>query len=252
MIRFITDTPACYVSDIGALVITDVHIGIEHELWKSGITIPSQADKFLSVIRKLVAETGARRLIILGDVKYKVPGMSIKELRDIPRFLEELKGFMKVDICRGNHDDYLETILPRGVRLHGSGGFKVKKYGFFHGHAWPNKSLMSCDHLFMGHIQPAIEFRDSLGYRFAEQVWVRAVLDSEAIMRRYKTKTTGRLNLVVVPSFNRLSGAFVINSGTSELGGPLADSGAIDAKKMKLYLLDGTLVGTPAKMISKV
>jgi len=244
MIRFLKDCPALFISDIKTLVISDLHIGLEHDLYTRGIIIPAQAEKFSKIIEKLIKQTGANRLVILGDVKYEVPGMSFRELKEIPKILENLKKKVKVIITKGNHDTYLEQILPKGVKLHSSRGFRIKKYGFFHGHAWPSKKLMQCDYLFMGHIQPAIEFRDKLGYRSVHQVWVVSQLNSEVIKKKHRIKKTGKLNLTIVPSFNELSGYLVLNKELKEnLTGPLFSSKAVDIEKSKIYFIDGTYLG---------
>ena len=147
MIRFIKKHPALFISEIKALVIADLHIGISYELYKSGINIPSQVKQMKKTIGKLIKQTKAKRLIILGDVKHDVPGISVQELREIPEFLKTLSKKIKIEICLGNHDTYLKEILPEEIRLHGSKGFKIKKFGFNHGHAWPSKELITCDNL---------------------------------------------------------------------------------------------------------
>ncbi len=190
-----------------------------------------------------MVETKAKTLVILGDVKHKVPGATIQEIRDIPKFLEYLSTKMKVIITKGNHDDYLETLIPTGVKLYDSKGFKNSKYGFFHGHAWPSKKLMQCDYLFMGHIQPSIEFKDKLGYRSRQQVWLKGKLNQEVIKKKYKIRSTGKLNIIILPAFNRLLGSLNVTS-KEDLSGPLLTSRAMNLDDMRTYLLDGTYLGT--------
>ncbi len=245
MIKFITNNPICFIEEEKALVISDVHIGLEAELFQYGIIIPNQAESFLKTLYFAIGLTKARKLVILGDLKHKVPGTSMRELRQIPPFLEKLMEKVKVFFCKGNHDDNIEIILPDGVKVCGSGGFKMGKYGFFHGHAWPDRGLMGCDHLFMGHLQPAVEFVDSFGHRDVEQVWVKARLNDKPIKKRYGLKKTGKLNLIVVPAFNRLSGYFVLNSRNGKkLTGPMFNKSILDVGKSRLYMLDSTYLGT--------
>lgn len=241
-IKLLTDYPAAFITDKKILVISDTHIGIEYKLGQSGIRIHKQIEKFKDILDKLIVITKAETLIILGDVKYKVPGATIQELKDIPKFLEYLSTKVKVLICKGNHDDQLELLIPTEVKLHGSRGFKIGKYGFFHGHAWPGKKLMQCDYLFMGHIQPAIEFKDKLGYRSRQQVWLKGKLNKESIKKKYKIKSTSKLNTLVVPAFNPLSGSLNI-AESEELSGPLITNNVLNLDEMKAYLLDGTYLG---------
>ncbi|RLI99147.1 MAG: phosphoesterase [Candidatus Aenigmatarchaeota archaeon] len=244
MIRFLENYPALFIKKEKILAIADLHLGLEHELFKSGIVIPPQAEKFGKTIDELLEKTRAKVLVILGDVKHEVPGISYREEREIPKLFSRLIERVKIVCCKGNHDSFLERILPKGVRIYSSRGFKIGKYGFFHGHAWPSKKLMECDYLLMGHIHPVIEIRDSLGYRAVEQVWVRTRLNKGLIREKYKTKKTGRLELIILPSFNKLVGGIALNKlEESELAGPLISKNFVELDKAKIYLLDGTFLG---------
>jgi len=243
--KFIKNYPALFIPEIKALVIADLHIGISYELYKSGINIPSQVKEMKKTIEKLIKQTKAKILIILGDIKHDVPGISVQELREIPEFLKALSKKIKVEICLGNHDTYLKEILPENIRLHGTKGFKIKNFGFNHGHAWPSKGLISCDHLIIAHTHPIIQFTDDFGYRIVEPVWIKSKIDNEKIKERYKVKKTGKLEVIIMPAFNRLLGGTPVNVKTTsdELLGPLLKNNFIDMNDSELYLLDGTYLG---------
>jgi putative SbcD/Mre11-related phosphoesterase len=236
--------PAVFLKKRRAIVIADLHLGLEQELQQAGIRIPPQAEKFQSTIEKLINETRAKTLIILGDVKHKVPGTSLKEEVATQKLLSTLAEKVRTLITAGNHDSQLKKIVPREVKIYSSRGFRVGKYGFFHGHAWPSKELMRCDYLFMGHLHPNIEFRDKFGLRFIEQVWVKTKLDREKIKEKYGIEKTGGLNLFVLPAFNKLLGGLVLNRPEQEeYFGPLLKDKILDLKKAEIYLLDGTFLG---------
>jgi putative SbcD/Mre11-related phosphoesterase len=242
-VKLLVDYPAAFIEEKKALVITDLHLGIEHELFRSGITINPQAEKFAKLLNKLIEQLRAKYLIILGDVKHEVPGTSFRELKQIPKFFDALED-VKIFISKGNHDADLEDILPSNVSLRGSRGFRMQEYGFFHGHAWPSKALIHCDYLFMGHLQPAVEFVDSFGFRSIEQVWLKGRLNREKVKERYKTKKVGKLNLLILPSFNKLSGSLILNRVlSSELLGPIVSKGFAELEKFDVHLLDGTYLG---------
>ncbi len=241
-IKLLTDYPVAFIPAKKILIITDTHIGVETDLSKSGIRIHKQIEKFKEVLDKLIDLTRAKILVILGDVKHKVPGASMQELRDIPKFLGYLSTKVNVEICSGNHDDNLQMLIPSGVKLYGSKGFKIGKYGFFHGHAWPSKSLMQCNYLFMGHIQPSVQFEDKLGYRNRQQVWLKGKINPAVIKKKYKINSTGKLNIIVLPSFNSLIGSLNVIA-KEDLSGPLLTSKAMRLDDMRTYLLDGTYLG---------
>lgn len=243
--KFIKNYPTLFIPEIKSLVIADLHIGISYELYKSGINIPSQVKDMKKTIEKLIKQTKAKKLIILGDVKHDVPGISVQELREIPKFLTALSKKIKIEICLGNHDTYLNKILPEEIKLHGSKGFKIKNFGFNHGHAWPSKELMACDHLIISHTHPIIRFEDEFGYRIMKSVWIKGKIDREKVKERYKIKKTGKLKVIIMPAFNHLLGGTPVNIKTTsdELLGPLLKNDFIDMKTSEIYLLDGTFLG---------
>jgi putative SbcD/Mre11-related phosphoesterase len=243
--KFIKNFPALFIEEIKSLIIADLHIGIEYELYKSGIKIPNQVKEMEKNIEKLIKQTKAKRLIILGDVKHDVPGISYQEMREIPEFLKTISKMISVDICLGNHDTYLKEILPENIKLHGTKGFKIKNFGFNHGHAWPSEELLTCDCLIISHTHPIIQFIDKFGYRIIEPVWVKGKIDKEKVKEKYKIKKTGKLEVIVMPAFNRLLGGTPVNIKTNndELLGPLLKNEFIDLKMAEIYLLDGTYLG---------
>ena len=90
------------------LVIADLHIGYEGELLKRGYSVPKLIDIFLKDIRRLKDKTNTSRLIILGDVKHKIPRITIEEKYDIPFFFRKLSEmFDEIIITKGNHDGYI-------------------------------------------------------------------------------------------------------------------------------------------------
>ena len=244
VIRFITDYPALFIPEKKALVIAELHLGLEYQLFKSGITIPPQGERFRETIEKLIEETKAKALIIVGDIKHKVPGSTIREDKEIPKLLNNLKEKIKITLVKGNHDDRIEEIIPEGVKVYSSHGLKIGKYGFFHGHAWPSKKLMNCDYLFMAHIHPALEFKDKFGYRFILHVWLKGQLNKELIKKKFKIKKTGQLTTFVLPTFNNILGGVAVNKvAEEEVIGPLLKNKIFDTNNSKIYLLDGTYLG---------
>lgn len=244
LIKFVTDYPAVYISKIKSLVVADIQIGLEHELYEHGIVIQPQAEKFAQQLKNLIKISQAKQLIILGDLKHEVPGISLRETRHIPNFFDSVLNSAKIILCKGNHDTQLEGLIPGSVKVYDGKGFRIGKYGFFHGHAWPLKKIMQCNYLFMGHLQPGIEFQDKFGYRIIEQVWAKGKMDKEKIKKKYKIQKTGNLEVTIVPSFNPLLGCAVINKmSPEEYSGPFLKNSVINLKEAEIFLLDGTALG---------
>jgi hypothetical protein len=250
--KFIKNFPALFIEEIKTLVVADLHIGIEYEFYKSGIKIPSQVAEMKKNILDLIKQTKAKRLIILGDVKHDVPGVSYQEMKEIPGFMKDLSQRIKVDVCLGNHDTYIKKLSPEEIKIHASEGFKIGKFGFIHGHAWPSKKLLSCDFLISGHTHPIIQFTDKFGYRIIEPVWIKNRIDKEKIKEKYKIDRIGKLEFIIMPAFNRLLGGTPINvkRNNDELLGPLLKNNFVNMDKSEIYLLDGTYLGKLKNLIS--
>src|SRR5438046_10074868 len=100
-----------------ALVVADLHIGLEEELREKGVHIPSRAEALGRKLAEIASRRGASRLIILGDVKHPVPKMASRERRDeyvIFRALASLS--QEYNSAQGNHDALLTHIVLRHAR----------------------------------------------------------------------------------------------------------------------------------------
>ncbi len=231
------DAPALRAGE--ALVIADLHIGLEEELREKGILIPSRAEVMGRRLVDLADRTGARELIILGDVKHLVPKMASRERRDVYVFFRDLAdAFESITIAQGNHDGILKNIVPRTVHFRSPYGFRQDDVGYCHGHAWPYKKVMEAEMLVMGHNHPAVGFRDAFGRREIVPCWMRA-----PFVR--KTKRYPRLprQAIVVPAFNELCGGMPVNDVRAKFLGPMFREGLLGVNEASLHLLDGTDLG---------
>jgi len=229
---FLTNQPALVVD--GWLCVADLHLGITRELFQAGVRLPSQVKDFVERIHKMKKSAKASGLILLGDVKHKVPGISYQEMEEIPQFLEALK-FKQIVLIKGNHDAEIEKIIP--ARLKGKvkvkKAFKVGDFLFTHGHMHVNSTSpqgRAIRTIVIGHNQPGVMFRDAVKATYIEPCWVRGPL-----VGKYKGK-----ELIIVPSFNSLRGHTLVNK--DEFLGPIAKT--VDRKEAHAYLLDGTDLGT--------
>ncbi len=236
------------VSKERTMVVSDLHLGIESELAEKGISLPSQMPKVRTKLIELLEGQRVDRLVILGDVKHNVPITTWHEWRELPKFFEQLVKLVKIDIVRGNHDGYLEGMIPPEVIIHDSHGLvlgKSGRIGLMHGHTWPAPELLNTELIVSGHNHLAIEFSDDLGGRSVEPIWLRAKLDAKKFPKKLKTYIKQSMPyLLVVPAFNELIGGAAVNRNISrELIGPMFKSGAVKIDEAEAYLLDGTFLG---------
>jgi len=235
-IKFLTE-PALLVGK--TLVIADLHIGLEYEIYKSGITIPSQVERLEKRIDKIIKQTKAKHLVILGDVKHQVPTISWQEYREIPKFLDHFD--IKISIIKGNHDGNIERLAPKEIDIYDAQGFKINNFLLTHGQAWPFMGDLDADYLIMAHVHPAVEFWTE-NFRSIEPCWLKCEIDNEKLFKKYKIKTKFKQG-IVMPAFNHLIGGMAFNSKNFEPLGPLLKNEILKWKKSELYLLDGTFLG---------
>jgi len=214
MLKFLVNEPALMIGK--TLVIADLHIGLEYELLAAGFNVPDQAQTMLKKIKRLLRENKCKELIIIGDVKHTIARLSWPEQEEISEFFRPLEKITKVHIVKGNHDGNIERYVSN---VHPTEGFEYKGYWIMHGHARPPKEVAGKT-IILGHMHPVVEFRDSLGGRLSERVWIRT--DKS----------------IVVPAFNDLLGGIDVRKG---LLGPMKKY--IDPKRAELYLLDGLYLG---------
>jgi len=230
------------------LVVADLHLGLESELASKGVSLPSQISKVKERLAALIKRQKPDRLIFLGDVKHNVPIASWQEWRELPSFFGELAKLVRVEVIRGNHDGGLEGMAPPEVKLHEARGIvlgKRKRVGLMHGHTWPSPELLNTKLLVTAHNHPAIEFRDELGGRMVEPIWLRAKVDRSKFPKKLRGQIDGELpELLVMPAFSELVGGAAVNRGIpKELIGPIFKAGAVKLDKAEAYLLDGTFLG---------
>lgn len=249
-IKFLTE-PALLLEPGKILVIADLHIGIEYEMFKAGIKLPSQTEKMTERIKKLIKDTKAKELIILGDVKHNIPGISWQETEEIPKFFEELSKKIKITVVKGNHDGDIDLLTGKAkIKIVQPSGFKMKNIGFAHGQAWFKKSMLDCDTILMAHVHPIIEFRSGT-YRATEHCWLKGKVDNEILKKKFKKESKIR-EIIIMPVFNKLIGGYAVNSEEFQPLGPILKHRVMDIKKSEIYLLDGTYLGKLDKLKKKI
>ncbi|MCJ7445692.1 MAG: metallophosphoesterase [Methanotrichaceae archaeon] len=222
------------------LVASDLHLGLEYELWLNGMSIPSQTERLLSKLKIFLKKIKPDIMVLLGDIKHNVPRTSWQEKREVPNFLEALSQDARIEIVPGNHDVGLEYMAPPNVKVHPSSGIVLDEIGYFHGHAWPDKRLFQSKALVAGHIHPAVRLKDPIGCTLTRPVWVRANLLPDVIEQQYGRKSSN-LEIILVPAFNDLCGGLSLNDSSREERGPIL--ALTNLELARVYLLDGTDLG---------
>lgn len=235
----IPNTPALYLPELKSLIIADLHIGIENELNDLGVHINSQTQTMKTMLTQICKKYLPEEIIILGDIKHTIPSTPFFEKKDIIDFLNHAKTLATIHIVPGNHDGFIEKMIPDQINICPSEGFTNKDIGFTHGHRWPKPELLQCKYLLCGHTHPTIKFTDRLGYHSFEPCWIKTKVNSSTIYEKYPNANPD-INIIFFPAFNPLCGGIAVND--EGIVGPLKQ--IIDLDTAELFLLDGSMVGT--------
>lgn len=150
---------AALLLDGKTLVVADMHLGYEAALEYKGLSIPRvQTRKIEQYLMEVIDEVCPSKLVIAGDMKHNFSRNLTQEWQDVDRFVRVLSGRVKLEVVKGNHDNYLGAIL---------GGYKVPLtmettcagVRILHGH----RGVLTDEMTVMGHIHPCIRLRDSVG-----------------------------------------------------------------------------------------
>jgi len=233
--------PALFHDESRTLIVADLHIGIEHEMFTAGARIPAKTGEMASRLMKIIGGCKAESLVILGDLKHNLPVSSTQEMREVPEFLSRLLDKVEdIHVIPGNHDASISKLLPEEVKLHPSRGAVIHDIGMWHGHTWPFENVIRAKTTVFAHSHPVAVFVDGVGARSTERCWLRGKWNKTIALERYEK--IGK-DFVVVPAFSDLCGGSYVNEEKPRLLGPVMKNGLVDLKKTYIYLLDGTHLG---------
>ncbi len=266
----IVDEPAA-VADLGAeraLFIADVHAGIEVGLrYERGVELSSRATERRDRLLRLLAETDADRLVVLGDLAHRIGAPDGDEHDELERLIGAVTDRVQMTLVEGNHDagvaesfaEDLHVIGPGGDLLAPGGSAAddsddvdgVGTVGVLHGHTWPDPGLLEADVICMGHEHPQVRLEDLVGGSRTERVWLRGSVDLPTFAdERFGAKSDaddeGEIDsddppeLVVFPAFNERSGGTWVNVDGQSFLAPFLPAALPEGDA---YLLDGTRLG---------
>ena len=237
----IHDEPALLIKDTKTLILADLHIGIEFEMFSAGARIPGKTEELKECILKILENNKVERIVFLGDLKHNVPTASFMEAREIPRLVNELFEHVdEIHLIPGNHDGGIDRYLPDKVNLHSSKGAVIEDVGMWHGHTWPSENVMASETVLVAHNHPAAVFVDGVGARSTVRCWLRGKWDRKKVGEKYPN--AGQ-KFIMLPAFNDLCGGSYVNEEKPRLIGTVFRKGLADLDKAEIYLLDGTHIG---------
>lgn len=192
-----------FLPKINALALADLHLGIELSLFDEGTYVPVDQYQFmLDKINNFLDKYKPDLMIINGDFKHEFSRASSQEWYELTGLLAALsKRGVELEIVRGNHDNYLKTVLSRDGRQLQEPYFIVSNYLFMHGHqGWEevfDGTTPDIDWMILGHEHPAIELRDDTGGRHKFKCY---------LLGKYKG-----IRVLVLPAFTPFASGSIVN-----------------------------------------
>lgn len=152
-------------------IIADLHLGYENVLQNTGISIPTvQIEEILEDVKKLI-EVGVNTLVINGDVKHEFSQNLPVEWKDVKALLSMVtERVEKTVIVRGNHDNFLPSIVRKYRNVNMVDVFEIGDYAVFHGHI---NVKFDAETMIMAHEHPAIKLRDEIGGSYKYSCFIR-------------------------------------------------------------------------------
>ncbi|MEM2598179.1 MAG: metallophosphoesterase [Thermoproteota archaeon] len=190
--------PALYVRSLDAIVVADIHLGLEWELEERGAHIPFPTyAPIVKSLRNMFNYRSAKRLIILGDIKNEFGDINPEEWTQVQDFVNDVRSLgAEPLLVRGNHDNFVRIVLRRLNVEFQDPPLRLGKYFLIHGdreHELPGDGGI----VLMGHEHPVVSIRDSIG-----------------VKHRFKSFLYGEhrgVKIIVLPSMNPLTMGMAVN-----------------------------------------
>ncbi|MGM0606093.1 MAG: metallophosphoesterase [Halobacteriota archaeon] len=249
----IPNEPAATI-DLGdelALGIADYHAGIEAGLrYERGVELDDNAAVRLDRLLSLLESADVDRLIVLGDLGHRIGEPTGPEREELDAFFDAVLDRVPITLVLGNHDGGLKSVYQdrTGLSITDATGDRIGDIGLFHGHTWPDRSVLAAPVICMGHEHPFVRLQDTVGGSRVEKAWLRGRVDRETVAQEIAADADvasifddfERPELVVFPAFNDRSGGTWINVRSEGFLSPILPDALCDGQA---YLLDGTRLG---------
>jgi uncharacterized protein len=234
LVSLVKGAPALLIKKERTLVVGDLHIGLDLKYGREGISFHGATERMSGKLLELCEETGARSVVIIGDVKESISYPGFGEFMELKRFFAALKG-LKVSIAKGNHDGEMEKVLKNlDLDIELRKEIFVDGVALMHGNAWPSEEAMRKRYLVVGHRHFAVDSDGRI-----EKAWLFAGAGRQ-IGERYNRYNKG-IRLIVTPPFNDMILGSAMDNDTGD-SMPLFRQKVFDWKRTKVYDLDKRLV----------
>lgn len=192
-IELMEGLPVAHIKSLGALVISDPHLGYESAQAGRGIFLPKvNLNGITEALSKALSATDAQCVIVNGDIKNDFSTVAADEFNELYDLASFLKGRgASLTIVKGNHDNFVDRYRESlGLKIYAQ-HMAEHGYLFFHGDELPKDIPEGTHTLIMGHEHPAIAVYNSV--------------DRKEKLRCFLVGTYNGFRIIVFPSIGYFS-----------------------------------------------
>ena len=164
-IELLEGLPIAYIKSLDAFAVSDMHLGYESHMAKSGLFIPKvNLRKILSDFEKGLKIRKPSTIIVVGDIKNDFSSVDVDEFNELYEIIKLCKE-KKIDLIliKGNHDNFIERYKdPFKIKIY-SGEAQIGDYLFSHGDRLPKLGKDKPRMMIAGHEHPSIGIVNSIG-----------------------------------------------------------------------------------------
>ncbi|MFB6216570.1 MAG: metallophosphoesterase [Candidatus Aenigmatarchaeota archaeon] len=222
-LKVVNSYPALYIDEIDAVVVSDLHLGLESLMSESGTLVPKfQLSEVEDELGDILRSEEPERLIICGDIKHQFSETSFGEREEIERFIDFVTGSVEeILLVKGNHDNFLIHVTKDYDSVDLDEVFEIGRFSFVHGHEYRD---VDTQYLVIGHEHPAIGLKDDIDVE--EKIPCFLYGENERDQR-----------IVVLPAFTKLSEGSPLNRSRDSILSPFLKK-EIDVGDMKAIGVD--------------
>ena len=234
--RIIQSHPALILEDIKRyLVVTDLHIGFENTLAANDIFVEPTTIIYesLNELRSIIKSEKPDSLVLLGDIKAGIDSISKIEWKTVPLFFEIAKEIDTI-LIPGNHDGFIQKLLPDNVRVTSSSGIVIEDVLLTHGHTMPTENFSNVNKIIMGHVHPV--FFNEGSVLDGQRVWVSLKTEK----RRIFPSLQGKIEIIILPTFNKYF--YASHKRYKKSISPIIER-IKESYSAKIVTLDGSIIG---------
>jgi putative SbcD/Mre11-related phosphoesterase len=163
--RVISNHRCLFDRETGTLAVADLHLGYEGAAKDDGVYFPRfQMDEMVKDLVLVLERYRPERVVINGDLKHTFDRNLYQEWQEIKEVFGLLSGKVPdVRIVKGNHDNFIAGILPKGTELPLM--FWTGRLQFTHGHKKDalGEGRAEGKILVLGHEHPSVLLKDKVG-----------------------------------------------------------------------------------------